>query len=504
MHDELAQKIERATRSKQPRFKRTADEAARMIINLAMRADKELPVYSSDTRYRDTALLNLVRSEPLLAGVVSSAVSRDKNRGWLLTGPARQVSSYSRKLHGAHDGEGWRQFVSMNALSWYATNFGYASEIGFRYVDGPAETLWHIDPARCRLTGINNPSMYYYPNTGKVPLKRNEFIHGNSLPSVEEKMNRAGFCAVERALEFSRLMIGINRHQLEKLGVAPAKGFLLGKGITRDEYDQAVQQANEDAQNRNLNYYKGVLAFFTRNVDAAIELIGLSQLPDNFELNQFIDVVMQAYALAFGYPVGEFWSIHSGSFGRTGEMKEQQQQATAKGELDFALSFQEQLQTYFLPSTVNFQFDQRNDRGDLVRAEANFRAWQIIKEAYEAGLKEGQSLIDRDEARRLMVELGILPAEMTSEEEDTTASDLKEIRGRMLSQPEIVEAIQAMPDEPIVMYKYAPEEFKTPSPNKIKKISKNAMSVLGQYYFPPGDVQLLWDSGLEATKQRIY
>jgi len=494
-------KIERATRSKQPRFKKSADEVMNGIIDMIRKADQYLPRYYADTRSRDAALLKLSRSEPLLAGVVSSAVSRDKNRGWLLTGPARQVSTFSRKLHTVHDGEGWRQFVSMNANSWYTTDFGYASEIGFRYRGGPAETMWHLDPTACRLTGIAKPPVYYYPGSGKVPLKREEYIHGNSMPSPEEKMKRAGFCAVERALEFTRLMIGVNRYQLEKLGIAPPKGILLGKGITLDEYEQAVNQANEDVENRDMAYYRGMMFLFTRNTDAALDFIGLSELPENFELVQFVDVLMQSYALAFGYPVGEFWSIQSGSFGRTGEMKEQQQQATAKGELDFALSFQEQLQTFFLPATVNFQFDQRNDRGDLVRAEADIKAFEIIKEAFETVNGKGESLIERDEGRELMAQHGLLPSEWTENDEDLAISDLKEIRERALTQPEVVRAINQMPDEPVVVYRYEPKEINNlPLVGRKNVVSDRAMAVLRGYQFPPGNIQVLWNSGYEAIR----
>lgn len=501
---EIVQQVERVVKSKQPRFdKRSAEEFVRQIIYMVQRADYELPFYSSDTRKRDKELLRFVRSESLLSGVVSSAVSRDKNRGWTLTGAARQVSAFGKKLHSVHDGEGWRQFISLNANCWYCTDFGYASEIGFSK-RGVAETMWHLDPTHCRITGINNPPMYYYPDVGKVPLKRYEYIHGNSMPSPEENMNRAGFCSVERALEFSRLMVGINKHQLEKLGVSPAKGIILSKGIKREEFSQAVAQANEDAENAGAFYYRGVLALFTNNTEADIELIGLSELPENFELTEFIDVIMQGYALSFGYPVGEFWAIHSGSFGRTGEMKEQQQQATAKGELDFALSLQEQLQTYFLPPTIDFQFDQRNDRGELVRAETVTKAWQIIKEAYETGLQYGQPIISKEQAKELMADLGIIPQEWTEITDDVTASDLKEIRERALSKPEIIDAIYRMPDEPIVSYTYSPRQEIVDFTRKRTKVDQNAADILKGLKFPPGEVKVLWNSGSDAIKNRYF
>ena len=510
--------------SKQPRFKKDAREMMDYFINMISRADIVLPKYSSDTRKRDAALLHIVLSESMLSGTVSSAVSRDVNRGWTLSGSARQVSAYSSKLHGVHDGGGWRRFVSLNSTSWYCTNVGYASEIGFRAKGGPAETMWHLDPTSIRQTGSSNPPMYYYPDTGKIPLKRNEYIHGNSMPSVESGMKYAGFCAVERAMQFVKLMIGLNRHQLEKLGVSMPKGILLGKGITEDEWEDAISQHDEAKANKDRAYYEGVLAVFTGNEAADLALIGLSSLPDNFSLQEFVDTVMQVYALAFGYPVGEFWSISSGSFGRTGEMKEQQQQATAKGELDFALSFQEQLQTYFLPMSIDFQFEQRNDKGELVKAEADRMAFNLIKDAYLAGLKENTelsiaemglvdaegnsiitgdreelNLISKEQAQILMAENGLIPSEWTDEVEDVETTDLKETRERLLDTTQISRAAYQSPDEPIVLYSYNVG-------NNIRnnKASEESKKYVSKFYYPPGKITVLWESGNDVIKNKYW
>lgn len=481
-----------AINSKQERFTNPQDTIA-YLLRLVSKANQQLPAYSADTRKRDEALLRFVRSESLLSGVVSSAVSRDKNRGWTLTGGARQVSSYSNKFHSVNYDLGWRQFVSLNATSWYATNFGYASEIGFRYKGGPAETMYHIDPTKCILQDDPKKPINYYPPTKKIPLRRGEFIHGNSMPSVEEKMRRAGFCAVERALEFTRLMIGLSRHHLEKLGVAIPKGIVLGKGITQTEWEQARAMIDAEKEASDREYYEGIMMLFSKNTDADLKLIGLSELPDNFSMSTFIDIIMQGYALAFGYPVGEFWSIASGSFGRTGEMKEQQQQATAKGELDFALSFQEQLQKYFLPESVNFQFDQRNDRGDLVNIEVVEKKFNMINE----GVKS--TLYDKEEAFKLLAMENIIPADWTETEEDVSTSDLQETRERMLSRPEILRALKYSPSEPIVQYTYNPKfDFAMPV------MKTRDLRVASHYEFPVGKVEVLWESGEDAFRKRIY
>jgi hypothetical protein len=525
--------IERKKSSMQPRFK---SEVAffNSMLRMIDKSNFKLPEYSSDARSRDTELIRLAKSESLLSGVIASAVSRDKNRGWLLSGPARQVSSFSRKFHGVHDGEGWRKFVSLNSEAWYTTNFGYISEIASRYKNGPVESLYNVDPTHCKLTGSYPTVATYHGGKKVVKLSSGDIIHGNSMPSILAKMKGVGFCAVERAMAYLRLAIGLNRHQLEKLGVKLPKGIILGKGIELDEWKAAFAEAEEDDDEKNRLYYEGVVALMSKNHESDLKIISLSEIPDNFQLKDFIDITMQAYALAFGYPVGEFWSIASGSFGRTGEMKEQQQQATAKGELDFALSFQEQLSTHVLPPSLDFQFDQRNDRGDLIKAEADRMAYDIITDAYHKGLeigykyqtapeseetdgfeepeeieteerarkeaeREETSLISRDEARELMAARGLLPKEWTQADEDTATTDLQEVRDRLLTTPALFDVIRQNTSDPIISYAW---NYKTDfTRSELKEATRNT---LDSYYFPTGKIKILWQDGSELLRKRYW
>lgn len=509
------------------------------MMRLITRVDEELPPYTTDTRKRDEALQVLWKSENLLSGVVSSAVSRDKNRGWTLRGTARQVAFYSKRLHGVHDNKGWRQFISMNATEWYTTNFGYISEIGFRSRNGNAETMWNMDATRCRLSSDPKNPVHYYPKSGaKMKLPDWTYIHGNSMPSFEEKFNYAGFCALERCLLFTRLMIGIFQHQLEKIGVAPPKGFLHMSGVTRNEWMQSVAQFREDRLNQDSAFYENVMGIFTRDPNSKINLIGLSQLPDNFTLKDFVDVLMQGYALAFGFPVGEFWSIETGSFGRTGEMNIQQEQAYAKGELDFALSLQEQLQSHFLPPSLSFTFDQRNDKGEFLQSEIKRENAKIIRELYMAGFQfqqlasedsedeeevteekveevvravmqnipkvneQSQSLITREEARNLLVDAGIIPASWLEggDQTDEAITDLQESRDAVKADIELRKMALKYPDEPIVRYVWSPEDDLL----KRSRNTKTDFTKLLSYDWQPGEIDVLYESGEQMMKKRIY
>jgi hypothetical protein len=227
--------------------------------------------------------------------------------------------------------------------------------------------------------------------------------------------------------------------------------------MAKTDYDRAMRDAEEEMSNEEIQFFRSVIAIFTNQLKAEIDLIGFSQLPDNFQLKEFIDIIMQTYALAFGYPVSEVWTVSTGSFSRDGEIEAQQGQATAKGELAFSLSLQDQLQTHFIPSSVLFSFDLRNDLGDLSRAEIDNLRTQTIINLYTAGRISGESdepLLSRDQALELLASYELIPNAWIEELSDSGTQDIKEIREHIRRNPFVINRALLYPDEPIVYYRY--------------------------------------------------
>lgn len=429
------------------------------IYSALYQYDTQLPEYRADSRQRDKALADFAKKESLISSVLSSAVSIDTNRKWTLSGTSRQVNKYAKILHSSQNGS-WRTFVSMLSNSFYASNFGYAVELG-KNDSKLVETMWVLDPTRLKYTGNIKKPITYCPRRGnKIDIKAEDVLFGNSMPSTEEAFNGLGYCAIERAMNFTRLMIGIYEHDLAKLGAKPPKGILHGKGIRPSEYKNAVDMYNEAKENNDTNMYPEVLPFFTQSSQAAFDLIGFSSLPDNFNLKNFIDVIMQAYSLAFGYDVGEFWSIETGSFGRTGEMSLQQENTSYKGEQDFSLSLQEQLQNKVLPASVLFSFNLRNDKGELVRAEIQNQKAQTIINLYEAGLRFGQEpLISKEQALQMLYDSGVVTQDFLDPTSEETFKDLqtnREIKETLRSNEDVRRVAKLSPLEPIVQYEFNP------------------------------------------------
>ena len=108
-------------------------------------------------------------------------------------------------------------------------------------------------------------------------------------------------------------------------------------------------------------------------------------------------------------------------------------------------------------------------------------------------------LISKNEARQKLAMSGIIPSEWTEEIEDVETTDLKEIRERLLDTTEIAKVAYQSPNEPIVLYSY-----NTQAKIKNSKASEEARRYISKFYYPPGKLAILWNSGSEIIKNRYW
>jgi hypothetical protein len=421
----------------------------------------EEPEYKANSMKRDVWLSHFAMMEPHWVSVLNQCILINSNRGWTLTGGRNQVARYGNILTWAEGGEGWRVYTRKGSRSFYTADMCMVSECGRDGVNGPLRALYHVDPKECQLTGdLDYPLKY---NDQK--WRESDFFRVVSMPSDEEKMNGLGFCATSRALELVRLLYAVLEHDQEKLGARMPKGLLLLKGISERQWRQALEmrKAQLDAESRA--YFGGLMVLAGTGASSPeARLVSLSQLPDGFERKTFLDSVMYGYSLVVGMDPSEFWPVQYGALGRGNEELIQHQKATTKGAMDFAIGLQDRLQQEF-PESIHFEFEQRDEEGDLLRAEV-MQAWATVaKTFYTAGTEQGQEggepLLSRDQVISLLVQEAQLPAEWSDIIEDTMVTDkgtTRTARDRMRDEAmtlhSVRRAIELFPKEPIVRYSW--------------------------------------------------
>jgi hypothetical protein len=472
--------IERAKQdSKQPRFTDVnPNDFFQSVYRWSVKASEEAPLLSSDTRARSDWLRRFWMSEPYLAGVINSVVSIDRNRAWSLVGGRNQVARFTGVAHNYFAAPGqvsWREGIGTTALSYYTSDVGGVVELGRSVKGGPLAAMYHVDPSRVTLTSSVEFPLKYYPshttrkNPARVQLwKPEDYFRVTSLPSTDEALNGIGWCALSRCVELASAMLAVYQHDKEQLGAKAPTGLLLLHGISQTQWDKAMAERTEELEAKEREYYAGVAVLATTGADQIeAKLVALSNLPEGFDMKMFTDLTMYGYALAFGYDPREFWPVSGGALGTARETETQHHKATGKGGMEFALSWQEKFQNE-LPETLQFEFEQRDDSGRLIKA-------QVDKAVVDA-ITAMSAYITPDEGRQLLSEAGIIPPEWTLELDDTEGTDTEDpddesedpnteapetpeatapaTKKQWLENPYVYAACHRFPNEPIIRYTY--------------------------------------------------
>lgn len=467
--DALGEIVERKMKigeSVQPRFSTPTSIFAsvyRWMLSCMAREPSERATFRQwDAWYR-----KISKEEPFLAGVLSSVVQTDANRGWTLTGGKRQVNAFTEKFHGfdswiVEDGKpvkgsggGWRSYVSWQSQSYHTTRMGCVSETGREGRAGPLFTLWSVDPCRAELTG--NPSMplRYFPATGPMQeWTSDQFIRGKSLVSTDEAQSGYGCPAVERCYQLAKVMVAVVSHYQQKLNASTPDAILTGKYIGEEQWNEALRARAESLRADSDSYLNSIATIMSSGGDMPeFALTMLSSLPDRWDIELWTKILMRGYELAFGYK-GEFSWENAGVMGRGNEVQVQHRNATAQGGKDFILSHQEQLQSV-LPPTLEFAYEERDVTGEQEDAALKLTQAQVVTEMTK-WLVNTQSVLTADQVMQLAVEAKLVPDNWTPFEEDVTATDEE-----MPDSERIYRACQAFPDEPVVRYHWPSNKMRT-------------------------------------------
>jgi hypothetical protein len=448
--------VERSTKpeSTQPRLNKGYNIPSGWWVSYDITAAK-LPIYAANSRMRDQVLHHIWRAEPHLAGIVNAVVLIDSNRGWSLTGGRNQVNRFTKMLHDADGGQGWRTYMRKSSLSYWTTDLGMVTELGREGKGGPVRAIYHTDSTRCQLVNGPNQDLNYYPSTGVGQVwTAADYFRICSMPSDDELFGGLGYCSISRAIEITRILYAVMIHDQEQVGARAPKGLLLLSNISEEQWEQSLATREEKLDSLEYRYYGGVQVLASSgmgNPDA--KLVALSQLPANFDAKTFYDLCMYSYASCFGFDPSEFWPVQFGSMGRGTETEVQHMKATGKGGTEFALAYAEQLQRV-LPDTLAFEFEQRDDQGAIAEANVNAAKSAWVMNLYNAGLMQGAPLVSRDEARQLLADNDLIPSEWTLTPDEATSTDTEE--ERMLDTVQVRRAIAQFPYEPIIRMTWKP------------------------------------------------
>jgi hypothetical protein len=387
--------------SMQPRFHNDTEQAF-MFMSYMAQLDDQLPPFG--TKARDAALRKFWRTEPILAGAVSSMVQKMVALNWTVTGGRNKVRAAADVLYNAEDGAGWNVYLGKVTQDYLSQSFGSLTEKGMYYRGGPVVDIYQIDSARVDMTGLREyPFVYTSPLNGRqVKINRDDVFHMSSLPSPDETQYNWGFCAVDRAIKSAHVLMALYKYDADKLSDMPPKGIMSVTGMTARQVREAIAMYKEDRETSGRLTFPGVLWLASAVGDVKVGMTPFSTLPEQFDREVIVTLYVYTLALDFGVDAREFWPATV-----TGATKAdaliQAQKAKGKGPGELITSLERCINFHVVPDGCVFKFDFSDDEEDRLSAEIH------QMKINNANLLVSGGLVSAEEARALLVAQRVLP-----------------------------------------------------------------------------------------------
>lgn len=271
----------------------------------------------------------------------------------------------------------WRDYLTQD-------NGGFMLVMG----DGPAAGpivgapygLLHLDSALC--TRTKDPEFpVKYHNVGRggdnhfYKIHYTRIIEMANMPSAEVDLNGVGMCAVSCCLEAAQELWDIYKYSSEMFGSRPPRQILYAKtGATVATLENAIAHWNMKLDNENRSRFGGTLIAAPGKSGQALELdiLNLSQMPENFNRRDSTTINMSALAAAFGLDLRDV-AYTLGAPSRTGDAEVQDRKGRGKGVGEALETFSERFNEVCVGEQFYIRFDYLDDEQDeqhaLIRAQ---------------------------------------------------------------------------------------------------------------------------------------
>jgi hypothetical protein len=359
----------------QDRTEEAAASEAPLVFLLAGVADT-IPAWG--TLGRDRELDKFWRTEPLLAGAVSSMCFKLAALDYKLKGPVRKVMRAENMFRNAEFGQGWTSLVSMVTSDILTRDNGGFIELMRKRNNDPTDPvvgLAHLDSSRCVRTGDPEYPVIYEDRVHKFhKLRWFQVIPLVDLPSSQEAKNGLGFSAVSRVLSAAQFLRTVSIYKREKLSGKRIPAILFAQGVRRGAIEQALNEALEKQKQEGLSVYTKpvILASPDAGAPVDVKVVELAGLPDGYNEDTVMKWYITTLALAFGTDYTEFAPLPGGGLGSSTQTTVMSARSRGKGAGILTQLYEHNLNYYALPQAVTFEFASSDPTAEADRINLKF------------------------------------------------------------------------------------------------------------------------------------
>lgn len=334
------------------------------------------------------------------AGIIKKLSSVDWEIRSTSVGNEDQAAYWQDVLRHANFGRGWGDFIKKGARDFLRQDGGWYFEIiapGTPTAEptGAVAGIAYLDSLRCFPTGDPDYPVVYFSRLGEYHLlHRSRVVHIVDMPDGDESNPGYGLCALSRSISLVQRQILMGRYVEQNLDDNPPPG-IMATNIPRNEIDAAVKLYKDQQSNDSRPFWGKQL--WVHHVDPTIkpELnpISFAQPPEKFSWRDYMEIDVNALALALGIDKQEIWELGSGSLGSGAQSQVLAAKARGKTFGDLLASIERAIND-ILPDDFVFEFKFRDPEEDKEKA--------ALAQSYAQTLQTIGGNLTQDEARQLL------------------------------------------------------------------------------------------------------
>lgn len=269
---------------------------------------------------------------------------------------------------------------------------GSQYELDFKVTDNPLDLpigIAHLDSQHAIRTGNPEYPIIYTDLSGKDhKLSMYQVVTLEEMPSPRKNMNNVQVCAVSRSLRLAQTLRDMLIYKQEKVSGRFARAIHL-TNADADAIEDAVKQANANADNRNLMRYSQpiIAAVLDPNAKPVVETIELASLPDGFDEETAMRWYIAGLALDLGVDYGFLAPLPGNRLGTSTQAEAAERQAKGKSsrlflnKLEHVFNF-----SGILPRNVTIKFAVPDPYEESERDRALARRARSISTLIQAGV----------------------------------------------------------------------------------------------------------------------
>ena len=236
----------------------------------------------------------------------------------------------------------------------------------------------------------------FYENEGELHLLHyDRVVQFVDAPDSDENFPGWGLSALSRAISFIHQMMLMNRYVNEQLDDKPSSGIIVANNLQEETFRAAIAKMKRGLDADEPDVLGRTIVVFADWVEnkASLEMLAMATPPEKFDYEKYLNINVDAVALAMGIDRQELWQLTGTGMGTGAQSDVLHAKSQGRTYSDILAMFTRSFNS-LMPEALEFEYKYRDADEDAAQAQTRQTNFTAVMGA--------SSVLSTDEQRRLL------------------------------------------------------------------------------------------------------